>query len=231
MNIVQVPADPSNYTARVTKKRGIVFHWMVGEIAACDATFKNPSRNASAHYGVGSNGEIHQYVPDDYIAWHAGNGLANVNYIGIEHAGGQLLPDGTRKKPTQACHDASVELCRYLSKKHGFVLEYGRNAFRHNDVSDKPTQCCGTLDIDYIINKTNAEEKPVWIEWNQAIKDKGYLGGDGLINDPNTPLEHAILEKAYELVSLMQSDSEWKNNRSHAFTKKLYDYVIASIAV
>lgn len=154
MNIIQVPAHPSNYTASNTTKTGIVFHWIVGEISASDAIFSRANSKVSAHYSVGSNGEVHQHVANKHIAWHAGNWEANKKYIGIEHAGGQLI-NGQRKKPTQKCHDTSVQLCVQLCQSMGIKkLVLGQNAFRHNHFS--ATQCCGSLDVEYIINKTNS---------------------------------------------------------------------------
>lgn len=153
MNIRQVPAHSSNYTHRSTKKKGIVFHWVVGEIGAADASFRNPKRNASAHYTVGSSGVIHQHVKDHLVAWHAGP-KANPHYIGIEHAGGQMQSNGRRKHPTPQCHEASAQLCAHLARKHGFgQLVFGKNAFRHNQFM--ATQCSGSLDVHLIINRAN----------------------------------------------------------------------------
>lgn len=141
MTIRQVPAHPNNFSALVTPKVGFVMHWIVGELSAADASFRNPNRRASAHYGVGSGGEIHQYVPADYVAWHAGNWAANTNYIGIEHAGGQLTGGG-RKKPTRACHEASAELIAALCRMLGIKkLNRRQNYWIHKEFS--PTACPG----------------------------------------------------------------------------------------
>lgn len=151
MNIKQVPAHRNNYGDKrkypVTK---IVLHWIVGELSAADATFQNPTRKASAHYGVGSDGAIHQYVAENYVAWHAGPKV-NFESIGIEHAGGQLI-NGTRKVPTQACIDASAELVADLCKRYN--LPCNRTHIKvHNEYM--ATTCPGTLNVDYIISKAN----------------------------------------------------------------------------
>jgi hypothetical protein len=161
MHITQVPAHASNFTATPTAKSGIVFHWIVGEISAADAVFSRAGSRVSAHYSVGSNGEVHQHVPDQFIAWHAGNWEANNKYIGIEHAGGQEDPNGRmapdrkkRKVPTQVCHDTSVRLCYELCRKMKINrLVLGHNAFRHKQF--RATQCSGFLDVEYIISKVN----------------------------------------------------------------------------
>jgi uncharacterized coiled-coil protein SlyX len=124
MDIKRIVIPQSNYSTNhgANQLKKIVLHWVVGEISSCDATFLNPTRQASAHYCVGSNGEVHQYVEDKDIAWHAGPKV-NFESIGIEHAGGQLLSDGTRKKPTQVCHDTSAELVAMKCKQYNIPCD------------------------------------------------------------------------------------------------------------
>ncbi len=152
MNIKQVPAHPNNYDKSQKTKVGIVFHWIVGSLESAGSSFQNPNRRASAHYGIGDN-EIHQFVDEKYTAWHCGNYPKNQIYIGIEHEGGQMV-NGQRQKPSQMTHDTSAELCANICRRWGITkLEYGKNAFRHRDIT--PTECSGSLDVEYIINKTN----------------------------------------------------------------------------
>lgn len=69
MNIEQVAIPRTNWGGEGTNQlKVIVMHWIVGELAACDATFKNPDRKASSHYAVGSTGEVHQYVQDHNVS-------------------------------------------------------------------------------------------------------------------------------------------------------------------
>ena len=57
--------SPNHYVGRngygVTH---ITLHIMVGYLAGTDATFASQSSRASAHYGIGATGEIHQYVSE-----------------------------------------------------------------------------------------------------------------------------------------------------------------------
>ncbi len=86
------------------KPEAIVIHIMEGTLAGTDAWFQNiPSpSNVSAHYGIGKDGEIHQYVKETDGAWHAGRKSSNAPFhlvqerprvnpnkytIGIEHEG------------------------------------------------------------------------------------------------------------------------------------------------
>ena len=52
--------------------KAIVIHSMGGTLAGCDAWFRNPTSQVSAHYGVGLSGEIHQYVDESQSAWANG---------------------------------------------------------------------------------------------------------------------------------------------------------------
>src|SRR5882757_5873164 len=84
-----------------SKAEAIVIHCMDGTLAGTDAWFRDPAARVSAHYGVGVDGRIHQYVSEDDTAFHAGivvNPTAamvlsrpsvNPNFytIGIEHEG------------------------------------------------------------------------------------------------------------------------------------------------
>lgn len=98
----------------------IVDHIMSGTLAGTDSWFQTPSSQASAHFGIGKNGEIHQYVDINNVAW-ANGGVArpswpllidgvNPNYytVSIEHEGqsGEQL--------TEAQYQATLALHRWL---------------------------------------------------------------------------------------------------------------------
>jgi hypothetical protein len=153
MNIKNIPIHRTNYSTSKSNKKGVVMHWMAGRMAGATARFQQPNQLASAHYGIANN-EVVRWVLDEEIAYHAGVSLGNVDYIGIEHEGGWLLGDNTRQKPTRETHDTSAHLLANLSAKYGWgKLEYKKNVFKHSDF--KATECCGSLDVDYIINKAN----------------------------------------------------------------------------
>jgi hypothetical protein len=150
---IKISIPRTNYTGISTKKKGVVMHWMAGWLNSADIRFKKLFSGASAHYGIGEH-EIHQYVEDQHVAYHAGNWNANTQYIGIEHEGGWLLDDGSRAKPSPKVHEQSAELLAVLSKKHGWgELKRNVNVFVHNQF--KATMCPGTLDVDLIIKKAN----------------------------------------------------------------------------
>ena len=88
-------ANANNYEVGRSgyKIKGIVIHHAVTtNISAVDATFANPSRQASAHYTVGGK-EIHQHVSEANTAWHCGNWYGNHATVGIETVNSTLAPD------------------------------------------------------------------------------------------------------------------------------------------
>src|SRR5262245_8278660 len=77
----------------------VVIHVIVGSLKTADSWFNDARAQVSAHYGVGKDGVVHQYVEESDTAFHAGTverpvwtlgrpGLnPNAHTIGIEHEG------------------------------------------------------------------------------------------------------------------------------------------------
>lgn len=109
--------SPNHYTGRqgygVTH---ITLHIMVGYLAGTDSTFANSDSQSSAHYGIGSTGEIHQYVSERDGSYSDANYMSNCSTISIEHEGG--MSDGA--VCTQACIDASARLCADIARRYGW---------------------------------------------------------------------------------------------------------------
>lgn len=93
------PFAPSpNYRSSQRGKgdiQGIVLHTTEGWDGGI-STLVDPSRQASAHYGVERDGTIIQMVNEKDIAWHAGSSSNNWT-IGIEVAGFTKRPDSFSK--------------------------------------------------------------------------------------------------------------------------------------
>lgn len=155
MTIRWVGCSPSNYTVgrSISPLDKIIIHWIVGTQSSCDATFADGRRQASAHYSVGQS-EIHQYVKEEDTAWHAGNWSVNQTSIGIEHEGGPTIPI------TEAVYKQSAELVADICKRHSIPCDRD-HIKKHKEVSDRVTECCGTLDIDRIVRDANAILNPV----------------------------------------------------------------------
>lgn len=135
----------------------IVCHWMAGTLSSADSVFQNTTRKTSAHYGVGQNGQVHQYVKEDNTAWHAGDWATNTLSIGIEHEGGPTIPI------TDSVYDTSAELISQIWKRYGI-----KPLRRHSDF--RSTQCPGTLDLNRLYNEAQikfngGDNKMTYDDW------------------------------------------------------------------
>ncbi len=157
--IIQKPASPSNYSigrfgATVNK---IVLHTMQGTMAGTRAWFANPISRVSAHYGIGLDGEVNQYVDESATAWHAGNWAANTQSIGIELADNND-PFGVKRTDSQ--YAAAADLIADILNRHG--LEANREVIRkHNEVSNSHPNCPGNLDVDWQVQAVLQRMAPV----------------------------------------------------------------------
>jgi N-acetylmuramoyl-L-alanine amidase len=107
----------------------IVIHIMEGTLAGTDEWFNDPESKVSAHYGIGRNGQVHQYVREGDTAYHAGRVFGstwsqlrvgvnpNLYTVGIEHEGqeGSDWPDDL--------YQASAELVAAVGGRWGIPLD------------------------------------------------------------------------------------------------------------
>ena len=125
----------------------ITFHHIVGDAPGAISRFQTRGVEVSAHYVIGSNGQVYQCVDEGNTAYCDGNYDSNLRTISIEHAGGVAgVPY------TEAMYQASIKLVNYLIKKYPTITEFKR----HRDVIDKSrypggTACPGTLNVERIV--------------------------------------------------------------------------------
>lgn len=137
----------------------ITLHIMVGYLTSADNYFQSPSSSASAHYGIGGDGTIHQYVSEADGSWSDANYASNNRTISIEHEGGmEGIPC------TQACMDASAALCADIAQRYGWKHLWhdglNGNIWLHREVPGTNHAGCpdlapNGLDVNYVINKAN----------------------------------------------------------------------------
>jgi hypothetical protein len=99
--------------------RGVLMHTMVGNLPGTIASFNDPNRQASAHFGIAQDGRIHQFGPlgKGWEAWHAM--AANLSWYGIEHA-----DDSDQHAPlTDAQVTSSAQVVELLSRFAAFPLQ------------------------------------------------------------------------------------------------------------
>lgn len=141
--------SPNYDTNRKTIDR-IVIHWMVGTLASADTQFQKATPGTSAHYGV-ENSEVHGYVKEEHVAYHAGVYAMNQRSIGIEHS---AAPD---RPATDETYETAGELLAQIAKRHNIPLDR-THIIGHKEI--KATQCPGTMDIDRLIAIAKRKSEP-----------------------------------------------------------------------
>lgn len=214
MNDITWIGSPNHYNGRnghtITH---ITLHIMVGYLTGTDSVFNHPG-GASAHYGIGADGSIHQYVAETNGSWSDANYDSNNSTISIEHEGGMNGIPCTR-----ACMDASARLCADIARRQGWTHLWHDglkgNVWLHREIPGTDHAGCpdlapNGLDVHYIIDKANQllqEEgddmsaEDVWNFSQNGIKMRDRIQGtDAAANATRT-----------ELFRL----SQW-NNKTHA---------------
>ena len=112
----------------------ITIHHMAGNLSieTCGNVFQ--TREASANYGIGTDGRVGGYVPEEYRAWSTANYDNDKQAINIE-----LANDGgaeTNWHVSDTAIEKCIQLCVDICKRYGFTLNYTGDASgsltRHN---------------------------------------------------------------------------------------------------
>ena len=131
----------------------IVEHHTVGSWESSVRTLSGKTtRPASAHFLVGRDGRIAQFVSLADIAWHAGNWGWNVRSVGIEHE--HYRVGGRWTDWTEEQLEASARLHRWLMAQMRAVI-----VKRHHEVSDEPTSCPADLPVEEILRRAKGAPK------------------------------------------------------------------------
>lgn len=116
-----VRVSPHKYL-RDGKIDKITIHHMAGNMSveACGAEFSG-TRRASSNYGIGSDGRIACYVPEEYRSL-CSNSYDNDNRaIAIEVSNCSGSPDW---KVSDKAYESLINLCVDICQRHGFKLNY-----------------------------------------------------------------------------------------------------------
>jgi glycosyltransferase involved in cell wall biosynthesis len=127
------------------KPRGVVLHTTDGSFDGTVAWFADPASRVSAHYLVGLDGRVAQFVGDEDVAFHAGED-ANEWTIGIEFEDGGD-PGGVVRTPAQL--RAGADLLRELARRWGFPLDRA-HVLAHREIRPDKT-CPGNLPVDELL--------------------------------------------------------------------------------
>lgn len=113
-SLVNYIAWSPNYDSRDGKRiTDITIHHMAGNLSVetCGSVFR--SRPASAHYGIGSDGRVGQYVDEKYAAWANGNFASNQRSVTIELANDEIGGNWhVSDKALAKCIDLVTDICK-----------------------------------------------------------------------------------------------------------------------
>lgn len=186
----QNPAHPNNFTVgRQGNKANkiVIHHAATTDFDGIARTFQNPNRAASAHYGVGRDGNVDQYVQESNTAWHCGNWQGNLTSVGIENVNKTGGPDWLIDDST---FNTLVELVADIAHRLGLgKLVVGQNLFGHKDfmATACPAQLYGRLqELANRVNGTSSGNAnpaaPAPRKSNEVIADEVMAGAWG--NNP-----------------------------------------------
>ena len=137
--------SPNRTSPRKNKIDRITIHHMAGNLSVerCGDVFAARSRQASANYGIGSDGRIALYVDEADRAWTSSNAENDNRAVTIEVANDGGAPEW---HVSQKALDALIDLCVDICKRNGIKrLNYTGDTSGHLTMHKwfKATECPG----------------------------------------------------------------------------------------
>ena len=238
-----VLADVSNYTQgrKGYKICKITPHHMAGVLTAqrCGELFQKPSRDASANYGIGNDGEIACYVDENNRAWTSSSSSNDCQAITIEVSNSSA---GGNWPISDAAWNSLVNLCVDICKRHNFRLNYDgtRNGSLTTHDMFANTNCPGPylkgklnelasivnarLDGNTSSNNTSSNKKS-----NEEIADEVIAGKWGNGDARKTALQNAGYDYS-TIQSIVNQKLTGKTSNTTSNTKSINTIVDEVIA-
>lgn len=125
-----------NSDSRLNEIKKITIHHMAGNLSVedCGRVFQNKNREASAHYGVDTNGRVGQYVDEGRRAWSTASPSNDHQAINIEVADDGSSPEW---HVSDKAISKLIDLCTDICKRNGinslnYTGDANGNLTRHN---------------------------------------------------------------------------------------------------
>ncbi|WP_273843968.1 N-acetylmuramoyl-L-alanine amidase [Rubrobacter calidifluminis] len=162
-----------------------------------------------AHYGVGDDGSVDQYIQERYIAWHAGNWYYNQHSVGVEHTGYGRPQDWTEAKLR-----GSAKLVANICERYRIPIDRS-HIIGHSEVPDA--------------DHTDPGPNFPWLKYMRLVRN--YLGGGSPTsrlyrvqcgafgNKQNAEKLVAKLKSAGYDAYVMEADGLWRV-QTGAFTER-----------
>lgn len=179
--------SPNCTRPRKGKIDAIVIHHAAGSgtVEALGALFADPARQASANYGVGSDGRIACYVAEENRAWTTGNAIDH-RAITLEVANCGGAPNWP---VSDEALEATIALCTDVCRRYGFKLNYtgdkGGNLHMHRWYAN--TACPGP----YLMGKFAY----IAGEVNKRLEDRTASPEETVKNEEGYTLDMRILKQ------------------------------------
>lgn len=151
-----------NYSTRTSAIKKITIHHMAGNLSVetCGKIFASSSRQASANYGIGSDGRVGMYVEERFRAWTSSNRDNDNQAVTIEVANSKGSPNWEVSDKALA---KLIDLCVDICKRNGisrlnFTGDKNGNLTIHSMFS--ATTCPGPYlkgKLHYIAEQVNAK--------------------------------------------------------------------------
>jgi hypothetical protein len=138
-----ISPNKSKRTAKIAKITPHHTAWVV-DVETLGASFANPSRKASSNYGIGNDGRIAMYVPEDYRAWTSSSSANDNVAVTIEVSNSAT---GGNWPISNEAWDSLVALCVDICRRNGieklsFTGDKSGNLTMHKMFA--ATNCPGT---------------------------------------------------------------------------------------
>lgn len=173
--------SPNSTNPRKNKIKKITIHHMAGNLSveACGNVFQNRSRQASANYGIGTDGRVGLYVEEKNRAWTSSSSENDNQAVTIEVANDRTGGDW---HVSDKALEKTIELCVDICKRNGikslnFTGDKSGNLTMHRYFA--ATACPG----DYLASKFPY----IASEVNKRL-------GENLSTDTTTPIVTTVPE-------------------------------------
>lgn len=117
--------SPNNSGVRTKTIDRITPHCYVGQVSVerMGKGFAKPSRKASSNYGIGKDGRIGMYVPENMRSWCSSSAANDQRAVTIECASDKTDPYGMYDKVYNSLVELCVDVCRRNGKKYLLWLD------------------------------------------------------------------------------------------------------------
>lgn len=238
-----------NYNTRTVKINKITVHHMAGNLSVqtCGNIFAKMSSEASANYGIDTNGLVGLYVEEKNRAWTSSNFTNDNQAITIEVANDGGAPDWhVSDKALNKLVELCVDICKRNNiKKLNYTGDASGNLTRHNMFIN--TCCPGPYlqsKLPWLANEVNKRleskksiteiaKEVIQGKWGNGIDRKNKLTSAGYNYDAVQSAVNKLVsnktvatKKSVEQIAKEVIQGKWGNGeiRKQKLTAAGYDY-------